>query len=229
MNIKQKQWQLYFLGYYFAGIDGEWGPASEAATKEFQRDNGLDQDGIFGPLTEAKSDEVVKQIQEAVGTTPDGLAGPNTIAATITYQRNHGLEADGIAGPKTRAKISEGETPEVNWDEVKYFGRAEFQCNCNGKYCDGFPAEPHPVLVKVADRIRAALGAPALVSSGVRCQQHNDSLPGSVYNSRHISGKAMDFCIVGKNSTELLKVVVVQPEIRYAYAIDHNYVHMDVE
>ena len=228
MNIKQKQWQLYFLGYYFAGIDGEWGPASEAATKAFQRDNGLDPDGDFGPLTEAKSDEVVKQIQEAVGTTPDGLAGPNTMAATITYQRNHGLEADGIAGPKTRAKISEGETPEVNWDEVKYFGRAEFRCNCNGKYCDGFPVEPHPVLVKVADRVREHFGAAALISSGVRWQQHNANV-GGVPNSRHLYGKAVDFCIVGHRAAEVLAYVQAQPEIAYCYDIDGTYIHMDVE
>ena len=228
MNIKQKQWQLYFLGYYFAGIDGEWGPASEAATKAFQRDNGLDPDGDFGPLTEEESLQVVSWIQKAVGAEVDGLAGPNTMAATITYQRNHGLEADGIAGPKTRAKISEGETPEVNWDEVKYFGRAEFQCNCNGKYCDGFPTEPHPVLVKVADRVREHFGAAALISSGVRCQQHNANV-GGVPNSRHLYGKAMDFCIVGHRAAEVLAYVQAQPEIAYCYAIDGTYIHMDVE
>lgn len=227
MTIKQKQWQLYFLGYYFAGIDGEWGPASEAATKAFQRDNGLEEDGIFGPLTEEESLQVVSWIQKAVGAEVDGLAGPNTMAATITFQRNHGLEADGIAGPKTRAKIEEIES--VNfWDSIKYFDREEFRCKCGGKYCDGFPVEPNSKLVKVADRIRKHLGAAALVSSGVRCEQHNANV-GGVYNSRHLFGKAMDFCISGKAATEVLQYVVMQPEIRYAYAIDHNYVHMDVE
>ena len=227
MTVKQKQWQLYFLGYYFAGIDGEWGPASEAATKAFQRDNGLDQDGIFGPLTEEESLRVVSWIQKAVGAEVDGLAGPNTMAATITFQRNHGLEADGIAGPKTRAKIEEIES--VNfWDGIKYFEREEFRCKCGGKYCDGFPVEPHPVLVKVADRVREHLGAAAIISSGVRCERHNANV-GGVPNSRHLSGKAMDFCIVGHRATEVLAYVQAQPEIRYAYAIDSNYVHMDVE
>lgn len=226
MTPKQKQWQLYFLGYYFAGIDGEFGPASEAATQAFQRENGLDPDGDFGPLTEAKSIEVVKQIQEAVGATPDGLAGPNTVAATITFQRNNGLEPDGIAGPMTRAKIVEQEKD--FWDEVKYFDREEFRCNCGGKYCDGFPAEPRRALVQVADRVRAHFGRAALISSGVRCETHNANV-GGVSNSRHLYGKAMDFRISGKTAAEVLAYVQAQPEIRYAYAIDANYVHMDVE
>ena len=226
MTIKQKQWQLYFLGYYFAGIDGIWGPASEAATKAFQKDFSLEADGDFGPLTEAKSMEVVKGIQKAVGADVDGLAGPNTVAATITYQRNNGLSPDGIAGLLTRGKIAEGE--QVNWEEVKYFVRAEFQCNCGGKYCNGFPAEPKKKLVEVADRVRGHFGAAAIISSGVRCERHNANV-GGVSNSRHLAGKAMDFRISGKKAAEVLAYAQQQPEIRYAYAIDKNYIHMDIE
>lgn len=226
MTSKQKQWQLYYLGYYFAGIDGEFGPASAAATKAFQQENGLDPDGIFGPMTEAKSIEVVKQIQEAVGAAADGLAGPNTVAATITFQRSNGLDPDGIAGPLTRAKIAEQEAD--FWDKIRYFDREEFRCNCGGKYCDGFPAEPRRALVQAADRVRAHFGKAAIISSGVRCQTHNANV-GGVANSRHTMGKAMDFRIVGKTATQVLAFVQAQPEIAYSYAIDGNYVHMDVE
>jgi hypothetical protein len=38
----------------------------------------------------------------------------------------------------------------------------------------------------------------------------------------------MDFCIKGKSATELLAYVQKQPEIRYAYAIDSRFVHMDI-
>lgn len=189
MTNKQKQCLLEYLGYYepengpaVNNIDGIWGEQSKAATRKFQSDYGLDPDGDFGPLTEAKVKEV----------------------------------------------IATGELPKVNWDEVKYFGRAEFQCNCNGKYCDGFPTEPHPLLVKVADRVREHFGAAALISSGVRCEQHNANV-GGVSNSRHLYGKAMDFCIVGRSASEVLSFVQAQPEIRYAYDIDGTYIHMDVE
>lgn len=226
MTNKQKQWQLYFLDYYHLVIDGDFGPASVAATEAFQRAHGLDPDGIFGPITEAKSIEVVKQIQEAVGAVPDGLAGPNTVAATITFQRAHGLDPDGIAGPLTRAKIAEEEAG--FWDGVKYFDRDEFRCNCGGRYCDGFPAEPNPQLVKVAERVREYFGAPVIISSGVRCQTHN-GVVGGVPNSRHTMGKAMDFRVVGKTATEVLLYLKRQPELDYSYCIDSNYVHMDVE
>ena len=162
----------------------------------------------------------------------DGIWGPASQDATRKFQSDYGLDADGIFGPQTEQKIkqvvADGELPKVNWDKVRYFGRAEFRCNCNGKYCDGFPAEMNHTLIKVADRVRGYFGAEAFVSSGVRCQQHNANV-GGVEGSRHLYGKAMDFCIRGKKAAEVLEYVLKQPEISYAYDIDGTYIHMDVE
>ena len=140
------------------------------------------------------------------------------------------LKADGydaiiVGGPAA----DPSEEPETSWwDSIKYFDRDEFECHCDGKYCDGYPAEPSKVLVQVADRVRAHFGATATVSSGVRCKTHKANV-GGVANSKHLSGKAMDFCIAGKTAEQVLAYVVQQPEINYAYAIDSAYVHMDVE
>jgi hypothetical protein len=148
------------------------------------------------------------------------------------FQDAYGLQADGIFGPLTEQKIREiiaGEkSMAVDWEKIKYFGRGEFICNCGGKYCGGFPAEMDASLIKVADRVRAYFGAEAFVSSGVRCRQHNVNV-GGVANSRHLYGKAMDFCVSGKTGAELLEYVRKQPEIRYAYDIDGRYIHMDVD
>jgi hypothetical protein len=38
----------------------------------------------------------------------------------------------------------------------------------------------------------------------------------------------MDFCVRGKTAAQVLAYVQKQPEIRYAYAINGSYVHMDV-
>jgi uncharacterized protein YcbK (DUF882 family) len=65
------------------------------------------------------------------------------------------------------------------------------------------------------------------VSSGVRDSRHNAAV-GGVSNSRHLKGKAMDFDVEGKTSDQVLTYVQKQPEIRYAYAIDGDYVHMDI-
>lgn len=62
MTEKQKQWQLYFLGYYGGRIDGIWGPESAAAAVSFQKDNALDADSIFGAKTMEKSKEIIRAI-----------------------------------------------------------------------------------------------------------------------------------------------------------------------
>lgn len=162
----------------------------------------------------------------------DDIWGGQSEQATRKFQGDYGLDADGIFGPATEKRILEvvasGELPKVNWDKIRYFSRDEFKCKCGGKYCDGFPAEPHPTLVKVADRVREHFGAAAIISSGVRCELHNANV-GGVGNSRHLSGKAMDFRISGKTAAQVLEYVWQQPEIRYAYDIDGTYVHMDIE
>lgn len=159
----------------------------------------------------------------------DGIWGPQSIAATRNLQKACALAANGTFGPETESKILEVIcTPESDWwQEITFFNRTEFACKC-GRYCDGFPVEPERRLIQVADRVRRHFGAPVIVSSGVRCPTHNANV-GGVANSRHISGKAMDFCVKGKSASQVLAYVRGQPEIRYAYAIDSQFVHMDID
>lgn len=166
----------------------------------------------------------------------DGDWGTLSKTATKSFQKDYGLTADGIFGDATAKKIlaviASGEAPKIApsgdfWDEIVYFDKSEFACRCGGKHCNGFPAEPKEKLIRVADRVRKDLGGTAVVSSGVRCSKHNAAV-GGVSNSRHLEGKAMDFRIVGKTAAQTLNYVQKQPEIRYAYAIDGEYVHMDI-
>lgn len=65
-DVKDMQTMLYNLGYNLGsyGIDGDFGSATQAALKEFQRDHKLNQDGVCGPLTWdalEKASEAVKQ------------------------------------------------------------------------------------------------------------------------------------------------------------------------
>ncbi len=181
MTTKQKQCLLAYLGYYQGGIDGIWGQQSRAATREFQEDYGLADDGNFGDMTEVKILEV----------------------------------------------ICRGCPEDQNWwEEIEYFDRREFACKCG--QCSGYPAEMSRELVECADRMRKAFGVPITVSSGLRCVPHNARV-GGVSNSRHLSGRAMDFSAAGKTAAAVLEFVQQQPEIRYAYAIDGSFVHMDVD
>jgi hypothetical protein len=166
-------------------IDGIFGQLSTVATKAFQKDYGLDPDGIFGKDTE-------KAVKHAVA---------------------HGMPAKN--------------EPKSFWDEIRYFAREEFRCKCGGKYCNGFPVEPAEKLVRLADAVREHFDAPAIVSSGVRCEAHNAHV-GGVSGSRHKYGTAMDFCVRGLPASTVLPYVQSRPETNFAYAIDSEYIHMDV-
>lgn len=88
--------------------------------------------------------------------------------------------------------------------------------------------EPDEALVRLADQVRERFGSPMTISSGVRCQAHNDELKGSAKNSYHVRGKAIDFTVRGYTAAQVLSYVRTLP-VHYAYAIDGSYVHMDVE
>ena len=134
----------------------------------------------------------------------DGIWGEKSQRATIDFQRAYmeQTEVDGIFGAATEKRILEvvasGEEPIADkmsatadwWKDIRYFTRAEFRCPC-GK-CGGFPVEPDEKLVRTVDAIRAKLGKPITINSGVRCQEHNDELPGSAKNSYHLKGMAAD-------------------------------------
>lgn len=167
----------------------------------------------------------------------DGNWGTLSKEACRRFQQDFGLTADGVCESKTEKALKHAvcygiakkeETPTTGdfWDDIKYFKKSEFKCKC-GK-CGGYPANPKEKLIRVADKVRANLGGAATVSSGVRCANHNANV-GGVSNSRHLTGRAMDFCVAGKTSDQVLAEVNKHKEIRYAYKIDSRYVHMDIE
>ena len=65
-DVRDCQTMLYNLGYSLGsyGIDGDYGRATEAAVKEFQRDHGLTVDGICGPMTWDALEKATAQISD---------------------------------------------------------------------------------------------------------------------------------------------------------------------
>ena len=174
----------------------------------------------------------------------DGNWGMGSRSGCQAFQRSESIPADGLGGPVTDGKLLEAvaagrmkqEAPEQKqtaegpdwWKEIRYFRRDEPGIFCPCGRCGGYPAEPSETLMRLADRVRTLAGAPATVSSTVRCAAHNAELKGSAPNSRHLQGRAMDFSVRGWSSARLLALVKQQPEVHYAYAIDGSCVHMDV-
>lgn len=170
----------------------------------------------------------------------DGIWGTLSKTATVSFQKDFGgLTANGTVDEATEKALKhavaygiakKGTTKPATgsfWDEIEYWTREEFRCQCGGKYCNGFPAEPSEKLVRLADNVRGHFGRPGHRSSGLRCKTWND-IQGGVYNSLHMSGKALDFRIEGKTSAQVLAYVNTLSGVNYAYAIDKDYVHMDV-
>jgi peptidoglycan hydrolase-like protein with peptidoglycan-binding domain len=106
--------------------DGKFGPATEAATKEWQTDHGVKPDGIVGPATLAKvgskpllgartlrlgsQGSAVVAWQSVLGKDGYPVASigdfeATTDVATEAWQSAHGLKPDGIVGPSTIKKI----------------------------------------------------------------------------------------------------------------------------
>lgn len=161
----------------------------------------------------------------------DGIWGPMSRQAARQFQQDWELSTDENFGPESEGKIRSviGSGAEGNWwQRIRWFTREEFRCRCGGKYCSGFPAEPERALVELADQVRTHFGSPAIPSSGLRCARHNAAC-GGVANSRHLIGKALDFSIQGIPACQTLAYIRGLSGVRYAYAIDDTYVHMDIE
>lgn len=194
MTIVQKQRQLQFLGYYNGKIDGLWGVKSVAATREFQKANGLEVDGKFGAKTATKTMQLVMDIQKTVGANIDGLVGSET------YTKYNAWKEKQATSDKASDKTS-GDF----WSDIKYFQRSEFACKCGGKYCNGFPVEPDEALVRMLDKVRTKRGKPMHINSGIRCKQHNANTEGSSKTSKHMDGNAADVRITGVTPYALAK------------------------
>lgn len=177
-------------------------------------------DGIWGE----KSRNAVEACQEDLGIPADGVWGDQTEAAVLEAVYTYDVDA-----PAAEPEV--GGNPEMDavFEGIRYWSPEEFRCRCGGRYCDGFPAIPSRTLLELVDDIRHDLGAPGHRSSGLRCTQHNAN-EGGVWNSRHLSGKALDFMIEGKSANEVYLRALSDPRTNYTYIIGNGpYVHVDVK
>ncbi len=126
------QSRLNFVGSSLK-TDGIFGSKTEAAVKQFQRENNLKVDGIVGPntwsvllqmtttpldnpdssfpiLKVGNTGKSVVELQTRLNNIEanlvvDGVFGPKTLEAVKQFQRQFGLVADGIVGPNTWEEI----------------------------------------------------------------------------------------------------------------------------
>ena len=56
---------------YSVGVDGDFGPGTLSAVRQFQKDHGLSADGVVGVGTASKLDEVMMEVQGSTSTSVD--------------------------------------------------------------------------------------------------------------------------------------------------------------
>ena len=121
-EVARWQTMLSSLGFDPNGIDGRFGTGTGRATREFQRAQGLEPDGIVGRKTWAAAEAATaapttirkasrgpdverwQRLLSSLGFDPngiDGRFGNGTEKATKKFQQAHGLEVDGIVGTTT--------------------------------------------------------------------------------------------------------------------------------
>lgn len=112
-----------------------------------------------------------------------------------------------------------------DWQYFKNFKKTEYKCP---KWCDGYPHEIAFRLVMANQYARNIHMKPMNISSGVRCQKHNDELKNSAKNSKHLVGQASDSCINEVSASALMKTYGELAFVCYKYAITSKYVHISV-
>jgi peptidoglycan hydrolase-like protein with peptidoglycan-binding domain len=128
--VRALQRRLRTLGHRPGPVDGLYGPLTESAVEEVQRDSGLSVDGVVGPQTRrvlnidtpplvpgagygrAGGSPRVRAIQRSLrsaGQRPgavDGLYGPRTVAAVARFQRTAGHPASGVLSTATAQALA---------------------------------------------------------------------------------------------------------------------------
>jgi peptidoglycan hydrolase-like protein with peptidoglycan-binding domain len=121
--VRQLQEALKEAGHDPGRIDGEFGPATEAAVRAFQQEKEIAVDGVVGAITWLNIDEdavfshpvvrrgstglAVRRVQKRLTLAGydtggvDGIFGAATETGVKTLQRDSGLTPDGVVGPQT--------------------------------------------------------------------------------------------------------------------------------
>ncbi len=116
---------------------------------------------------------------------------------------------------------------ENNIKDFKNFEFKELKCKCGGKYCNGYPVGFSYELLSQLQDVRNYFGKPVIITSAVRCAQHNANV-GGVKNSKHTQGRAVDFYVKGVSYAKLKAYVNKLPYKNYQYNIRGSVMHRDI-
>jgi GH25 family lysozyme M1 (1,4-beta-N-acetylmuramidase) len=238
LSTAELQRMLNLLNFGNLQVDDNFGPLTEAAVRTAQTGYGIKVDGIPGPVTYGKLCGQVAAVQTKLNELGYpvaidgrlGRSGTETTNAVGQFQKDNGLIADQIIGAQTFALMFDvqpaapAETPTVITDPVlpdgfdphqqvtEHFNMFEFSCECVWEggpgYCDGFPVQPHPMLILKLEEVRQEVNIPMGISSGIRCTQLNADV-GGVPDSYHKLGRAADVPVYSANGISVSELAAI--------------------
>ena len=109
-------------------------------------------------------------------------------------------------------------------DLSKNFSRHEFACRCCGR------ADINQRLVDALQELRDLAGLPVRVTSGYRCQEHNQAIGGAT-RSQHLLGTAADIVVRGMTPAEMYRLAEDIEVFRnggIGVYPDKGFIHVDV-
>lgn len=115
IQVKYLQQALKIMCCNSGSIDSAYGPGTQAAVEKFQKEWGLEVDGIVGDKTWNCLADEIKPIQQALkekgfySEAITGIAKESTYNAVIAFQKSRGLTSDGMVGNSTRARLFSNE------------------------------------------------------------------------------------------------------------------------
>lgn len=108
-------------------------------------------------------------------------------------------------------------------DISTHFNRSEFSCFCR---C-GFDCVDKDLL-NVLEMIRDEFEQPVIITSGNRCQDYNDTIPGSAPNSQHTKGMAADIKVKNTEPSEVYEYLNFMFPDTFGLGLYKTWVHVDV-
>lgn len=155
-------------------------------------------------------DKTVKEYLDELG-----YASVKSFQAAVMYPQY----VDGVYGQQTENALISAINVKRN---TKNFSVKEFRCECGGRYCCGFPSTLKVEMLRNIQAIRDHYGRPITVTCGLRDKTYNSKLGGSIQNSLHLSGQAVDFYQLGVTDTlanrkASIKWIKTLPNHHYTY------------
>jgi len=129
-NVITLQAKLRYRGYT-VNYNGQFDSSTVTAVRQFERNNGIFEDGIADPAvwerlvvtvrqgdTNIVVEALQRQLRNNYGYTrtvssADQIFGPATNRAVVSFQKSVNLSADGIAGPDTWSRLTSGDSARI--------------------------------------------------------------------------------------------------------------------